>query len=149
MDKAKQETEMIVYEVLQNETKYAIAKKYQITVSDIDKANPVLEKQSLRAGQKINVPVKEGFQPNVVVIDKEIVKTTTEPAISQKEIVKNEPEIVETTKQLEELNNNTKIIREVMPKETKFGIAKQYGITVQELEKQNPGIVKNYLLVIN
>jgi cell wall-associated NlpC family hydrolase len=146
VDKAKQETEMIVYEVLQNETKYAIAKKYQITVSDIDKANPVLEKQSLRAGQKINVPVKEGFQPNVVVIDKEIVKTTTEPAISQKEIVKNEPEIVETTKQLEELNNNTKIIREVMPKETKFGIAKQYGITVQELEKQNPGIVKKLLV---
>lgn len=146
VDKAKQETEMIVYEVLQNETKYAIAKKYQITVSDIDKANPVLEKQSLRAGQKINVPVKEGFQPNVVVIDKEIVKTTTEPAISQKEIVKNEPEIVETTKQLEELNNNTKIIREVLPKETKFGIAKQYGITVQELEKQNPGIIKKLLV---
>nr|WP_315185790.1 LysM peptidoglycan-binding domain-containing protein [uncultured Flavobacterium sp.] len=146
VDKAKQETEMIVYEVLQNETKYAIAKKYQITVSDIDKANPVLEKQSLRAGQKINVPVKEGFQPNVVVIDKEIVKTTTEPAISQKEIVKNEPEIVETTKQQEELNNNTKIIREVLPKETKFGIAKQYGITVQELEKQNPGIIKKLLV---
>ena len=145
-DKAKEETEMVVYEVLQNETKYAIAKKYQITVSDIDKANPILEKQSLRAGQKINVPVKEGFQPNVVVADKEIVKTTTEPAISQKEIVKNEPEIVETTKQLEESNNNTKIIREVLPKETKFGIAKQYGITVQELEKQNPGIVKKLLV---
>lgn len=143
-DKAKEEIEMVVYEVLQNETKYAIAKKYQITVSDIDKANPILEKQSLRAGQKINVPVKVGFQPNVVVVDKEIVKTTTEP--SQKEIVKNETEIVETTKQLEESNNNTKIIREVLPKETKFGIAKQYGITVQELEKQNPGIVKKLLV---
>lgn len=145
-DKAKEETEMVVYEVLQNETKYAIAKKYQITVSDIDKANPILEKQSLRAGQKINVPVKEGFKPNVVVVDKEIVKTTTEPSTSQKEIVKNETEIVETTKQLEESNNNTKIIREVLPKETKFGIAKQYGITVQELEKQNPGIVKKLLV---
>nr|WP_315163256.1 LysM peptidoglycan-binding domain-containing protein [uncultured Flavobacterium sp.] len=146
VDKAKEETEMVVYEVLQNETKYAIAKKYQITVSDIDKANPILEKQSLRAGQKINVPVKVGFQPNVVVVDKEIVKTTTEPSTSQKEIVKNETEIVETTKQLEESNNNTKIIREVLPKETKFGIAKQYGITVQELEKQNPGIVKKLLV---
>ena len=145
-DKAKEEIEMVVYEVLQNETKYAIAKKYQITVSDIDKANPILEKQSLRAGQKINVPVKVGFQPNVVVVDKEIVKTTTEPSTSQKEIVKNETEIVETTKQLEESNNNTKIIREVLPKETKFGIAKQYGITVQELEKQNPGIVKKLLV---
>ena len=145
-DKAKEEIEMVVYEVLQNETKYAIAKKYQITVSDIDKANPILVKQSLRAGQKINVPVKVGFQPNVVVVDKEIVKTTTEPSTSQKEIVKNETEIVETTKQLEESNNNTKIIREVLPKETKFGIAKQYGITVQELEKQNPGIVKKLLV---
>jgi len=35
------------------------------------------------------------------------------------------------------------IIREVLPKETKYGIAKQYGITVQELEKQNPEVAKS------
>jgi LysM repeat protein len=27
----------------------------------------------------------------------------------------------------------------VMAKETKYSIAKQYGITIEELEKKNPG----------
>jgi cell wall-associated NlpC family hydrolase len=35
------------------------------------------------------------------------------------------------------------IVREVLPKETKYGIAKQYGITVAELEKQNPDIINS------
>jgi hypothetical protein len=34
-------------------------------------------------------------------------------------------------------------------KETKYGIAKEYGISVAELEKQNPKIKMDYQLVIN
>ena len=33
-----------------------------------------------------------------------------------------------------------------MPKETKYGIAKEYGITVPELENQNPNIAKRLLV---
>lgn len=35
------------------------------------------------------------------------------------------------------------IYHEVLPKETKFSIAKQYGITIEELEKRNPEIIPN------
>lgn len=35
------------------------------------------------------------------------------------------------------------IYHEVLPKETKFSIAKQYGITIQELEQRNPEIIPN------
>jgi LysM repeat protein len=35
------------------------------------------------------------------------------------------------------------IFHEVMPKETKYSIAKQYGITIEELEKKNPDVVAN------
>jgi LysM repeat protein len=35
------------------------------------------------------------------------------------------------------------VFHEVMPKETKYSIAKQYGITVEELEKKNPAVVAN------
>ncbi|MFD2938846.1 PBP1 and LysM peptidoglycan-binding domain-containing protein [Flavobacterium notoginsengisoli] len=35
------------------------------------------------------------------------------------------------------------VYHDVQPKETKFGIAKQYNITVDELEKRNPDIVAN------
>ena len=45
------------------------------------------------------------------------------------------------------------ITHQVLPKETKYGIATKYGITVEELEKQNPEIVANlpigYVLKIN
>ncbi|WJS97049.1 LysM peptidoglycan-binding domain-containing protein [Flavobacterium johnsoniae] len=35
------------------------------------------------------------------------------------------------------------LYHDVQPKETKFGIAKQYNMTVEELEKRNPDIVAN------
>lgn len=35
------------------------------------------------------------------------------------------------------------VYHEVLPKETKFSIAKKYGITIEELEKRNPEIIPN------
>jgi len=41
------------------------------------------------------------------------------------------------------VENGTKISHIVESRETKFGIAKKYGITVTELERQNPGILQS------
>lgn len=50
-------------------------------------------------------------------------------------------------------SNSVSISHEVKPKDTKYGIATKYGITVEELEKQNPEIKQNlpigYVLKIN
>ena len=50
-------------------------------------------------------------------------------------------------------NAAVSINHEVKPKETKYGIATKYGITVEELEKQNPEVKENlpigYILKIN
>ena len=35
------------------------------------------------------------------------------------------------------------VYHEVLPKETKYSIAKQYGMTIEELEKRNPEIIPN------
>jgi LysM repeat protein len=144
--------ETIVYEVLQNETKYAIAKKHGISITDLDKSNPILESESLKMGQKIRIPVKTGFQQNPIaekenpasepkeVVEKQVLKAennTPEKKQESSAVIPNKEVIVETA------IANTEIIREVLPKETKFGIAKAYGITVEELEKQNPGIKRN------
>lgn len=44
------------------------------------------------------------------------------------------------------------VYHEVLPKETKYSIAKQYGITIEQLEKRNPEIIPNltigYKLII-
>lgn len=140
----EEKTEIIVHEVLQNQTKYAIAKQYGISIAAIDKANPTVEKESLKIGQKINIPVKEGTKANFLA-EKESAKSIVAPAISIKETSK--AENVVTSPSNESVTELSMVItREVLPKETKFGIAKQYGISVEELEKQNPGIVKKLLV---
>jgi LysM repeat protein len=40
-------------------------------------------------------------------------------------------------------NSSGTLVHEVQPKETKYGIATKYGMTVDELEKLNPEIVEN------
>jgi cell wall-associated NlpC family hydrolase len=140
--------ENIVREILPNETKYAIAKEYGITVAELNKANPILETEALQIGQKITIPVKEenntksvAIENKIVAVEEEIknekviavqnnVAVKTEANITEQEVIDNK--IVETT-----------ITRKVLPKETKYAIAKEYGISVKELERQNPRISKS------
>lgn len=120
------------YEVQPKESLYSIAKQHGITLADLQKANPELENKTLRVGQKIVVPVKADANSSSFIVQKE---TKVEPKIvtsPQPIIVDNKPEI--------------EITREVLPKETKYGIAKEYGLTVAELEKQNPNIIKKLIV---
>jgi LysM repeat protein len=41
------------------------------------------------------------------------------------------------------VQKDTFIYHDVLAKETKYSIAKRYGITVEELEKRNPEVVDN------
>ena len=131
-DKIEVPTEGIVYEVLPKESLYSIAKQHGITLSDLKKANPELGNKSLKIGQKINVPVKADANLSLVA---ESIKVK-----SDKEVV------IVSQVNVEDKKPETEITHEVLPKETKYGIAKEYGITVPELEKQNPNIVKRLLV---
>ena len=106
------------HEVLQKETLWGIAKKYNVSVDDLKKANATLETDGLKIGQQLNIP------SNTLVLSENIVKTNEA-----------RPEIIPAA--------DGEIIVEVQPKETKFSIAKKYGITVEELERQNPFIKGN------
>jgi cell wall-associated NlpC family hydrolase len=132
------QTETTIHEVMPSETKFGIAKQYRILVADLDKANPILEKEALKAGQKIVIPVKEGVTVFTPVV--KIVEVVPSKKIELKEKVKEE--IVTIKKEVAEENVAT-VTHEVIAKETKYGIAKRYGISVAELENQNPTIVKN------
>lgn len=135
VDEKKPDTET-THEVMPKESLYSIAKQYGIPFSDLKKANPKVANKSLRAGQKIVIPIKEGVNSSLMVAkvsEKKEVKTEKQLAIApQVDFEVKNPEI-ETT-------------HEVLPKETKYGIAKQYGLTVAELEKQNPNIAKKLLV---
>lgn len=130
----------VLKEVLAKETLYGIAKEYGVTVADIEKANPILAIQSLRVGQKIvipttNMPAVEA--ENTSIVQKENVKEV----VAEKPVLLEKEAVVEKEK-----DSEVEIIREVLAKETKYGIAKEFGLTVKELEDQNPKII-NRLLV--
>lgn len=121
--------EGITYEILPKESLYSIAKKHGITLAELQKANPELEYKTLRPGQKITVPVKEA------IADVNLPEVKTEEKANKK----NDTSSKNTTEENKPL---IEFVHEVLSKETKYGIARQYGLTVAELEKQNPDIVK-------
>jgi peptidoglycan endopeptidase LytE len=118
--------ETTTHEILAKETLYGISKQYQLTVDELKKANPKLESEGLKIGQQIIIPANA--KPIIIVGSKSV---ETENVI----VATPQPEIIE--KAIE-----TEIVREVLPKETKYAIAKEFGLTVAELEKQNPFIKK-------
>jgi LysM repeat protein len=134
-DDNKKSTTDITHEVLPKESLYSIAKQYGITLSDLKKANSELGNKSLKVGQKITVPVKADTNSSLVA-----------EKVAEKKEVKTEKELAITPQVIDVKNPETEITHEVLPKETKYGIAKQYGLTVTELENQNPNISKKLLV---
>lgn len=130
----------LIREVLAKETLYGIARQYGVSVADIEKANPILANQALRIGQKIVIPTAKAAenQENSKEDKKEeVVVANTAVAEQPKEVA-----LVKA----DEANTEVEITHEVLAKETKYGIAKEFGITVKELEEQNPKIVNRLLI---
>jgi LysM repeat protein len=92
------------------ESLFSIARLYNVSVEDLDKANAEIIKNGLQVGQEINVPnKKKTLDGRVRVINGETIFYT------------------------------------VQAKETKYSIAKQFGITIEQLESQNPDIVNGLI----
>ena len=107
--------EVKVYHVVEaKETVYSIAKKYEVTVESVNKNNPDIEREGLKVGSTVIVFTSKKLDKPATEVTK--VKATATPAAKY--------HLVE-------------------PKETKFGIAKKYGLTVEELETLNPEIKEN------
>ena len=160
------------HKVKKGETINQIAQKYNVTPFDIYQLNPdaqsslkpnsvllipkktaktttttavkthkVLTKETLFGIEKMYGVTDEALKKANPFLEKDglqIGQILTIPSISNNKTVVSTPEKV--------------IYHEVLPKETKYSIAKQHGITVEELEKKNPEIIPNltigYKLVI-
>ena len=118
------------------ETLYSISKEYNVTVEDLKKSNAAILKEGLKTGQTLVIP-------NATVV-----------AIVEPKVAKSVPVLAKKVEEKSATPKTDKVVYHVVePKETKFGIAKKYGITVQELEQKNPEIVANltigYKLIIS
>lgn len=113
------------------ETLYSISRDYNVNVEDLKMLNADILKNGLKIGQVIEIP--DSDKSTIAKDDREPVKL---------------PEAKPTVEKSEKA-----IYHIVEPKETKFGIAKKYGMTVAELEQKNPGIISNlpigYKLIIS
>ncbi|WP_426485870.1 LysM peptidoglycan-binding domain-containing protein [Flavobacterium sp. 2] len=104
----------IIHEVQPKETFWSIEHKYGISDEALKAANPFLEKDGVVVGQKLVIPAKGSA-----------------------------PKTAASAKPSKNSSQEKYVYHDVAPKETKFGIAKQYNMTVEELEKRNPEIVSN------
>ena len=108
------------YHVIANgETLATIAQKYKVTPYDIIKLNP----------SAVN-GIKE---KEVLIIPKSLVENSVKPSSV---ITSSDKNSVENSDK-----NQNILIHIVQSKETKFGLSKIYGISIQELEAQNPQII--------
>lgn len=121
------------------ETLYSISREYGVTVDDLKNLNASALVNGLKIGQTIKIP-DSGESGNVGL------KNEPAPLSNPK------PTVVQPTAAAPTVSKNreqNQIVHIVQPKETKYGIAKKYGITVAELEKRNPEIVSNLPIGFN
>lgn len=126
---AKTNSQAKTHLVIAKETFFGIEKKYGVSDEALKKANPFLEKDGLQIGQTLVIPSNAATKSSNATVKP--LNTTVKPSIVKKEAV---------------------VYHEVLAKETKYSIAKKYGITIAELEKKNPEVISNlpigYKLII-
>jgi LysM repeat protein len=116
------------------ETLFSLSRQYGVSVEAIKEANGDLLKEGLKIGQTIKIP--SGVASRDTYEKPPLEKPVPAPKETPKAVVKSEPK-VEAPK-----GNTTYHIIE--PKETKYGISKKYGMTIQELEGLNPAIASDF-----
>lgn len=150
-------TESLTHEVKAKESLYVIAKQYGITLKELQEANPNIGSKGLSVAQIITIPSNKKIVSTevgtnnqlsknnettvdnnkaVAVVSKEVVVLKEAPIVESKTIISTPTTENKTTDEIA----TTEITHVVLTKETKFGIAKKYGITIAALEKQNPNI---------
>jgi LysM repeat protein len=156
------------HEVTAKETLYSISRQHKVTIEDLQQANPDILKEGLKIGQTLNIPNGNGIttskpaqilsgnvhevQPketlfsiarlyNVSVKDLDALNTEALKdglKIGMKIAIPNKKKTISGQARI--INNET-VFHVVQPKETKYAISKKYGITIEQLELQNPEII--------
>lgn len=104
-----------IYDVSPKETLYSISRSFGISVDEIRKYNPYLYDRELDLNDELRIPVTK---------------------FSKKE----EENLINNFNKSVTNSSFRKLKHLVLPKETKYSISKQYGITLSELDSLNPGI---------
>lgn len=157
--------------VTAKETLYSISKQHNISVEDLQNANPELVKIGLKEGQELNIPEKALTYERKVVFDGKYHEVQSQETlfsiarlynVSVKDLDELNADILKSGLQIGQkieipnkkktvdgrarIINNETIFHEVQSKETKYSISKKYGITIEQLEMQNPEIINGLVI---
>lgn len=139
-------TSPLTHQVKPKESLYVIAKMYGVSLKELQNANPKIGKKGLSIGQAIVIPSNGKMPENEVVVEEKKIEVKEVPVAESKVSVPAENVTKEKEVKTDSQIQTSEIFHEVLPKETKYGIAKKYGITVADLEKQNPAIQQKLLV---
>lgn len=121
---AKLQGKLQKHTVASGESFYVIAKKYNVSVDELKSVNPQVENNKLDIKDVVFIP-------------------GTEDAVVEERNSKEDRKKIKNTKSVNTdsaTEETVAVVHEVLPKETKYGISKRYGLTIAELEKLNPQI---------
>ncbi|RXM47466.1 LysM peptidoglycan-binding domain-containing protein [Flavobacterium sp. YO12] len=171
-EKIKQD-QQITHVVGAKETLFGLAKQYHVSVEAIQNANPILA-NGLQIGQELSIPnplnlsktenVSSSKAAHLVAAKESLFSIARQYNVSVSDLENENKDLLQNGLQIGQsivipnkrktLDGRVRVINQetffhvVEPKETKFSIAKKYGISIDQLESQNPEIV-NGLVVGN
>lgn len=112
----------IPHQVEKKQTLYSLSKQYNVSIDDIKRYNKQLYSKELQNGETVQIPV--------------FAEGSSRPT---QRVTENKPEApAAVNKALPQIGKTREHI--ILPKETKYGIARKYGMTVAELEALNPTV---------
>lgn len=119
--------EFINHKVKKKQTLYSLSKMYKVSIQEIKKYNDFLESNPLKKGDILKIP-----QPAPKVT--KVFKSLNDAKDGE---VKKEAKL--ETEAIQREAGITQIYT-VKPKETRYGIARKFGITITDLEAMNPNL---------
>lgn len=157
------------YTVGKGETITQIAQKFNVTPYDIYKLNPDAQ-NGLKPNSVLLIPNNKGKNKiksddttvqkpitHLVLAKETLFGIEKKYDVTDEDLKKANPDLEKMGLQIGQTLNipsktsskknavakNEPVFHIVLPKETKYSIAKQYGITIEELEQKNPEIINN------
>ncbi|WET03670.1 LysM peptidoglycan-binding domain-containing protein [Flavobacterium sp. YJ01] len=164
-----------IHVVAPKETLFGLSKQYHVSLEAIQNANQEILANGLQIGQELIIPQNSDYSSKQEIV---VWSKTTHQVLAKESLFSIARQYNVSVQDLENLNkeilinglqigqtisipnkrktldgrvrviNQETIFHVVEPKETKFSIAKKYGISIDQLESQNPEIV-NGLIVGN
>ncbi|MDL2142033.1 LysM peptidoglycan-binding domain-containing protein [Flavobacterium tructae] len=168
-------SQQIIHVVGAKETLFGLAKQYNISVEALQNASQAILTNGLQIGQQLIIPQGSGdlSQTESIISSKVSHQVVAKESLfsiarqynvsvldlenGNKNLLQNGLQVGQTIaipNKRKTLDGRVRVINQetvfhvVEPKETKFSIAKKYGISIDQLESQNPEIV-NGLIVGN